>query len=152
FFGINSPSPGALMEGRVTFSPDSRWLAIGTASSILVYDVAAAQLLYAVAHKGPSYGPHYSCAGISFTADGTRMLGPGRPGSGISLRVLDAATGAELGNIPGKRGQVYPIRWFRDCSRFASCDADGKALVQSADGQVLRTFTGHNGKVYGVAI
>jgi WD40 repeat protein len=145
---VPAPNIGGF-AGRVAFSPDSGRVALADNSGMVMLNAATAQTLFAVKNQFMHW-----FSDLAFSPDGSKIISLLYPDKQLSsaIQVRDAATGDETASFPLAGRKLYTVRWFRDGKRFVTVGTGGKAVIQTTDGREERTFAGHAGAVYGVAI
>jgi WD40 repeat protein len=153
----------------VAFSPDGARLATASSDTTAkVWDTKTGrELLTLTGHAAYAPGgsglPFHGVADVVFSPDGTRLATAGADGS---VRVWDAATGAELLTLVSGIGMISDIDFNPDGSRLAIADwTEGLIKVweisQALDtgleasataimGQELFSVAGHSGPIYGL--
>lgn len=95
----------------VTFSPDSRTLASGSRDGgIILWDVASGEMRHRL--RGHALGT----ASLSFSTDGSLLLGESRAGLGL----WEVETGRWLGTFPNLNGTFHVRRSVRNASTSRS--------------------------------
>ena len=130
------------IKGNVVFSPDGRYLAVGTSLGIELRDSQTLELV------GFFAGHTDWVNSVAFSPDG-RILASG---SYKGIKLWDAATGKELRTLSGHTYDVYSVAFSPDGKTLASGSNDWTIkLWDVATGRELRTLTGHTGNVHSVA-
>ena len=126
------------------FSPDWRWLALGTYDgTIEVIDVASGNALHTLrGHTGWVTTLAFSRADkllVSGSNDGT-------------ARVWSIASGQSLRTLTGHQAEINAVAFSPDARRVASASADLTVKIwDAATGQATHTLTGHTQAVRAVA-
>ncbi len=93
-------------------------------------------------HTGPVWG-------VAWSPDGSQFATGSEDGT---VRVWDAATGAELATLAGPGGEIYGVAWSPDGSLIAAGAADTIVWVwDAATGEVVARLEGHADVVRSVA-
>jgi WD40 repeat protein len=100
----------------VAFSPDATLLAIGTTNNIAVWGTDTWDQKFSVPINGDTPLSVAFSSDVAFLAAGT---------SGNLVRILDAATGAELAKLTAHSGAVTTLAFSGDGLFLASGSADG---------------------------
>jgi WD40 repeat protein/serine/threonine protein kinase len=113
---------------------DGRLLAVPCGRNILLYDTHTGTLLRTLSgHTNQPYRP-------VFSPDGKRLAS----GSGdYILRVWDVATGQEELTLKEHRHWIWSVAYDPEGKRLVSADAGGTIKVWDAQGQLVKSFTGH---------
>jgi WD40 repeat protein len=120
-------------QSYARFSPDARTLASWTRDEITLWDVASGTKLSEI--------PTMNLASVSFSPDG-RTLALRSVADGDPVRLVDAATGAELRQLVGHRARVTCVTFSPDGRTIATGDAAGKiGLFDPASGEQISTAT-----------
>jgi WD40 repeat protein len=141
-------------EGEVTgyhdqlvFSPDGKNLVARQNHTLCFWDVASGKKLIA------GGGHEVGLAGVALSADARLVFttDSGRVNSGNAIRQWDAATGRELGRLPGL-GFITGPALSPDGRFLAAGNVDGTIhLWDPGTRREVRTLTGHKGRVESVA-
>jgi len=84
---------------------------------------------------------------VAISADGGRIASAGR--GDRTIKVWDAATGAELITIPGHEGDICSVAFSPDGSHIVSASHDKTVKVwDAANGRQVKTLTGHQHYTY----
>lgn len=128
----------------VAFSPDSRWLASGSAdNTVKLWDVATGGELRTLASRA------FWVKSVTFSPDGRLLASGGMDGS---INLWDVATGQVVRTLTGHSGPVVSLAFSRDGQWLASGSNDKTIKVwDTATGGEPRTLTGHLGWVTTVA-
>lgn len=122
----------------VAFSPDGRQILSAAPDSVRLWDVASGATLRVMAEFANS---------AAFSPDGRTALV-----CGLTLTLIDLATGAVLRPFEGHANQVFSAVFSADGAQALSGSADNTVkLWDVASGKMLRTFNGHVGAVKSVA-
>jgi len=144
----NLPPVRTLGFGRVTsvvFSPDGRYLAVGTdgGSSVQLIDTNSWQVIRTF--EGHTWGVN----SVAFSPDG-RLLASGSFDG--TIRLWDVATGSEVRTLKGHTSNVNSVAFSPDGRLLASGSDDGTIkLWEVATGSLVRTLEGHTDNVCSVA-
>ena len=110
----------------ISFSPDGKYLAVGTCLLGIVWDFQRLQ-------TDPSNRPlftlhgHQNCInGLSYSADGSRLITGSSDGT---AKVWDAATGRELFSLAAGLGSIYSLALSPDGIHALSAHQDGSVAV-----------------------
>lgn len=124
----------------IAFSPDGRYLAIGTSLGIELRDAVSLELVrFFHGHTGSVYSVAFSPAG--------RTLAFGSSDETIKLWNVDI--GEELRTLTGHTGSVNSVTFSPDGRTLASGSSDETIKLWNVDiGEELRTLTGHSEVVY----
>lgn len=98
--------------GAIQFSPDGRWLAIGTTALLELYDAQTYQLNRTIAMNVDA---------LEFSPDGTEML----IADGNLLHRLDTATGQVTETLTGGDRRINDLAYSPDGKQIASIDWRG---------------------------
>ena len=141
-----------LAEGvrAVAFSPDGRGLAVAHARELVVWELPGGRERFRRTEPG-----HQGVAGLAFSPDGRSLLaGYGHVNTEDRgyARLLDAATGAEIGAaLPGGEGGVWGVAFSPD-GRQVALTMTGRVQVRDVTTRALvHDLRGHDGFVYAVA-
>jgi predicted amidohydrolase len=131
------------ISGNVIFSPDGRYLAVGTSIGVELRDAGTLELVrFFAGHTSRVYS-------VAFSPDG-RILASGSWDKTIKL--WDVATGKELRTLKGHTDYVFSVAFSPDGRILASGSGDETIkLWEVATGKELRTLKGHTNWVLSVA-
>ena len=142
----------------VAYSPDGTRIVSGARDWILkVWDVASGKELTTLR------GHTNDVNAAAYSPDGTRIVSGSKssvvpavtlygPSSDDTLKVWDAASGAELANLADHTHEVYAVDYSPDGSRIVSGSSDKTLKIWDAGtGEELATLSGHMGRVQAAA-
>ncbi|MFZ2349580.1 MAG: PKD domain-containing protein [Candidatus Bipolaricaulis anaerobius] len=130
------------IRGNVVFSPDGRYLAVGTSLGIELRDSQTLELVrFFSGHTSDVYS-------VAFSPDGS-LLASGSDDNTIKL--WEVATGRLVRTLTGHTWDVYSVAFSPDGSLLASASYQEIKLWDVATGRLVRTLTGHTGSVLSVA-
>ncbi len=133
----------------MAFSPDSQTLATAsTDGELRFWSVPAGSQQTNVAKFD------VPLLAVAFSPDGSKLaIGGGSPyRREMLLRLLDAATGREVGSLKGHRGAVFALAFSPDGETFASAGLDQVVkLWDSAVGTELGEIKGHTASIWSLA-
>jgi WD40 repeat protein/tRNA A-37 threonylcarbamoyl transferase component Bud32 len=133
---------------EVSFSPDGRWLAVGSTDGVTLYDGSPSRESLVCREAGTA---------ATYRPDGVRLVSWG---AGDAVKLWDAGTGRPGGVLKGQsdgyaEGHAARVRhaaFSHEGTRLAAGDEDGLVKVWDPDtARVLRTLKGHTDAVVWVA-
>jgi WD40 repeat protein len=128
--------------GQVAFSPDGRWLAVGSSVGVYVYE--AATLREARRFETDAPAPV-----VAFSPDG-RLLASGSGDK--TVIVWDVGTGERVRTLEGHTDWVHSVAFSPDGRLLASGSLDQTVIVWDVrTGERVRTLKGHTNTVWSVA-
>ncbi len=127
----------------VAYSPDSKWVAVGTSLGVELRNAATLRLVRTMeGHTG-------AVLSVTFSPDGSLLASGARGGT---VRLWRVADGQLLRTLEGHTGRVWSVAFSPDGTLLASGADDATVrLWRVADGQLLRTLEGHTNWVKSVA-
>ncbi len=152
FFEIKQPTE----VHDVTFSPDGKWIAIGTTEAKgFVYDATTGELKLTLGGnensvlKPSSNGHQGSVLHVQYSNDGKWIVTASEDGT---ARVWDATTGAQKIILEGHTSTVHDANFNPDATLVVTASDDRTARVWNvADGKELFQLRGHTGPVNAAA-
>ncbi len=142
----------APIVGRVLsldFSPDGRWLAVGSgepsrSGQLLVWDIDAEKLIASVpdAHSD-------TVLDVEFSPDGRFLLSGG---ADKFARIRETSTWQQVRTFEGHTHHILGATWQPDMTRIATGGGDHLVKIwDTATGEQKRTISAHRNQVTGVA-
>jgi len=142
---LRDPATGAAMQSHslpppqsvhaAVFSPDGRWLAVGTESRLLIWDIEKWK------PKNEFEADVYYPRSMAFSPDSTRVAAGSRDGT---LNVWDLNTGEALIDDKAHLNAVYQVMFGPDSNRLATAGDDRTATIWNANtGRKIETIKGH---------
>jgi WD40 repeat protein len=129
-FGMQNPAVGAL-----AFSPNGRFLAVGTYPGVRVFGLASGKELRLLETQ-----PGTTSTALAWAPDGKGLAGVSQDGS---LRLWDVLDGRELHPPVGHPSNVQQLVFLGDSRRLVSYGGDGRLLLWDATtGQELDQLRG----------
>lgn len=131
---LTIPHPNEVWD--VTFSPDNKTLATGCADGFArIYQVPEGKLITTTATREANIWR------LRFSPDGRFLATVSGDSSSTSVKVWNAATGAEMLSLVGHNGRVRGLDFSPDGRTIATGSRDGTIRVWSAvDGRELKRF------------
>ncbi len=131
----------------VAFSPDGKWLAVGSYGRVTLWELATAKPARTITNVLGAVND------VRFSPDGKRLaVAGGQPSARGDLRLFDPNDGKLLASLGGHLDTVSGVAFSPDGSKLASASFDKTVrLWDLKTNQVLHTFTGHSDFVYAVA-
>jgi WD40 repeat protein len=141
--------PGPINDLAATFSPDSRWIAVGHQDSeVLIYDLATGQPSRRWRLPAPAHD-------VAFRGDGAQIAIPYGAEKGWFCRILEVETGRIVRSFPLPQPGLTPgvsVAWSPDGSTLAiPCDDLKIYLWDAATGTRKATLEGHTQGYVGAA-
>jgi len=112
--------------GAFAFSPDGKFLAIGTGQVARVWDFQALQATPTIKPLFTLYGHQNNNNSLAYTSDGTRLVTGNADGT---AKVWDAATGQELFTLAGGTGTINSLAISPDGIHPVSAHGDGQVRI-----------------------
>ncbi len=129
----------------VVFSPDGRQvLSAAMQDGVKVWDVASGNLLRRFGAP-EDRAAHLAPRAVAVSPDGRQALI-----GGMTLKLVDLASGAELHTLVGHANQVFSVAFSADGRQALSSGMDNTVkLWDVGTGRLLRSLNGHSGNVIG---
>lgn len=128
--------------GKLAWSPDNRFLALGEANYVRVYSVPELQLVHIMA------GHTNRVIAVDWSPDGKQIASTS---SDNSIRLWDAKSGIPGPVLVGHLDHVHGVAWHPDSRRLASASRDTAVRVWTNAGTTGPVFYGHSQAVNAVA-
>jgi eukaryotic-like serine/threonine-protein kinase len=159
---FRTPTESALAAGGVTsltFSPDSKTLALGIGRFLNLKDTTGKVVLLASDTGRPRRTmpvEGHLVLSLAFSRDGKALAGglwkKERAGSGGAVILWDPITGKEQATLRGHQGGVTGVAFSPDGRTLASCSWDQTVNIWNwAKGEKEKTLRGHTDRVWVVA-
>jgi WD40 repeat protein len=127
----------------IAFSPDSKWLAVGTtADAVAILELATGKERALKGHRG-------SVNTVAFSPDGGKLASGSRD---HTVKLWDIASGQELGALVGHDSGVQSVAFSPDGRRLATGSDDNTIkLWDVAAMREIGSLKGHSGHILSVA-
>jgi len=128
---------------QVAYSPDGKWLAVGTSSAIYLYDAQSQEQIRIIEVNSP-------VRSVAISPDGTTLA------SGSTddiVRLWRVSDGTLLNNLAGHTDDVISVSISPDGTMLASGSTDDTVrLWRVSDGSLINSLAGHRREVHSVAL
>lgn len=128
----------------VAWTPDSKYLAVGSAAGLLVFDATLNILPFAVP-EDYRIGLGWEIFAVAWNPDGTQIAGSEKTGYDESaknlIHIWDVGTKTEVWTLEGHTDYIQSLVWNSDGTLLASASEDQTVRVWDvASGQSIATF------------
>ena len=126
--------PDADAAGRGSWSPDSRFFAVGSQhGAVFVFDASGVQIQTLAGHGA-------AVTRLKWSPSGDRFASADLDGAVI---LWSSATWTELGRLRGHTGSVFALDWSPDGQRVATGSRDTAVGVWTAEGELVGGLNAH---------